>query len=61
MQYGNGLGGIFYSLFRMAVLLLKRGFSIARRHLKTAATNTAGDVVSNIMRNTTVGKQKGTD
>lgn len=44
-KYGNRLGGIFHGLFRMAVLLLKRGF---RPHLKTAVRNIAGDIVSNI-------------
>lgn len=58
-QYGNGLGGIFRNLFRMAVPLLKRGFSIAKPHLKTAATNIFGDVVSNIARKTMSGNQDG--
>lgn len=58
-QYGNGLGGIFRSLFRMAVPLFKRGFSIAKPHLKTAVANIAGDVVSNIARSAAGGKQEG--
>ena len=58
-QYGNGLGGIFRSLFRMALPLLKSGFSLAKPHLKTAATNIAGDVVSNITRNTLLKQQDG--
>ena len=58
-QYGQGLGGIFRNLFRMAVPLLKRGFSLAKPHLKTAATNIVGDVVSNITRNTLSRKQEG--
>ena len=45
-QYGHGLGGIFRNLFRMAVPLLKKGFNIAKPHLKTAATSIIGDVVS---------------
>ena len=44
-----GLGGIFRGLFRMAVLLLKKGFNIVKPHLKTAAKNVVSEVVSNIM------------
>ncbi len=58
-QYGHGLGGIFRNLFRMAVPLLKRGFNLAKPHLKTAATNIVGDVVSNIVRNMTTKQQEG--
>ncbi len=43
----------------MAVPLLKRGFNLAKPHLKTAATNIVGDVVSNIVRNTTTKQQEG--
>lgn len=46
---GLGLGGLFRGLFRMAVPLLKRGFSIARPHLKSAAKNILSDVVSNTL------------
>ncbi len=49
VMYGAGLGGLFRSLFRMAVPLLKRGFSIARPHLKSAAKNILSDVVSNTL------------
>ncbi len=48
-MYGAGLGGLFRGLFRLAVPLLKRGFSIAKPHLKSAAKNIATDVVSNVM------------
>ena len=58
-QYGNGLGGIFRSLFRMALPLLKSGFSLAKPHLRTAATNIAGDVALNIARNTMSRHQDG--
>lgn len=44
-QYGNGLEGILRSLYRIALPLLKSGFSLVKPHLKTAATNIAGDVV----------------
>ncbi len=43
----------------MAVSLLKRGFNLAKPHLKTAATNIVGDVVSNIVRNMTTKQQEG--
>lgn len=46
VMYGSGIGGIFRSLFRTALPLLKRGFSIAKPHLKTAARNIASDVVT---------------
>ncbi|XP_016420228.1 uncharacterized protein F54H12.2-like [Sinocyclocheilus rhinocerous] len=49
VMYGAGLGGLFRGLFRMAVPLLKRGFSIAKPHLKSAAKNIAADVVSNAL------------
>lgn len=49
VMYGAGLGGLFRGLFRMAVPLLKRGFSIARPHLKSAAKNILSDVVSNTL------------
>ena len=46
-MYGAGFGGIFRNLFRMAIPLFKRGFSIAKPHLKTAAKNIVSDIVSN--------------
>nr|DAC81399.1 TPA_asm: cupiennin [Pimephales minnow adintovirus] len=49
VMYGSGLGGIFRGLFRMAIPLLKRGFSIAKPHLKSAAKNIASDVFSNVL------------
>ena len=58
-QYGAGIGGIFRSLFRMAVPLLKRGVSIAKPHLKNAAKNIFRDVVSNIVRTASTPKQQG--
>lgn len=48
-MYGAGLGGLFRGLFRMAIPLLKRGFSIAKPHLKSAARNIVGDVVNSVM------------
>ncbi len=49
VMYGSGLGGLFRGLFRMAVPLLKRRFSIAKPHLKSAAKHIATDVISNVM------------
>ena len=57
-QYGHGLGGIFRNLFRMAVPLLKKGFNIAKPHLKTAASGFIGDVVTNV-RNAVASRQQG--
>ncbi len=48
-MYGAGLGGLFRGLFRMAVPLLKRGFSFAKPHLKSAAKNIVSDVVSKVL------------
>ncbi len=41
--------GIFKALFRTALPLLKRGFSIVKPHLKTAARNIASDVVTSAL------------
>lgn len=49
VMYGAGLGGLFRGLFRMAIPFLKRGFSIAKPHLKSAAKNIVTDVVSNAL------------
>ncbi len=46
VMYGAGIGGIFKALFRTALPLLKRGFSIAKPHLKAAARTIASDVVT---------------
>lgn len=52
VMYGAGLGGLFRGLFRMAIPLLKRGFSVAKPHLKSAAKNIVSDVVSNAFSRT---------
>ncbi len=52
VMYGSGIGGIFKALFRTALPLLKRGFSIAKPHLKAAARNIASDVVTNALSRT---------
>ncbi len=49
VMYGAGIGGIFKALFRTALPLLKRGFSIVKPHLKTAARNIATDVVTSAL------------
>lgn len=58
-MYGAGFGGIFKALFRMAVPLLKRGITIVKPHLKTAAKGIVSDVVSNIVTNASSQKQEG--
>jgi len=58
-QYGAGIGGMFRSLFRMAVPLFKRGMSIAKPHLKSAARNIIGDVMTNISQAASTPKQQG--
>lgn len=57
-QYGAGLGGLFRSLFRIAVPLFKKGVSIVKPHLKTAASGIVSDVISNITKPTST-KQDG--
>ncbi len=49
VMYGGGIGGIFKALFRTALPLLKRGFSIVKPHLKTAARNIASDIVTSAL------------
>lgn len=44
MMYGRGIGSIFARLFRFVSPLVKKGFSMAKPHLKTAASNIASDV-----------------
>ncbi len=48
-MYGGGIGGTFKAPFRTALPLLKRGFSIVKPHLKTAARNIASDVVTSAL------------
>ena len=48
-QYGAGLGGIFRGLFRLAFPLLKKGFTVAAPHLKTAAKNIVSDVITRVV------------
>ncbi len=40
VMYGGGIGGIFKVLFRNALPLLKRGFSIVKPHLKKTPRET---------------------
>ena len=58
-MYGAGFGGIFKSLFRMAVPVIKRGISIVKPHLKTAAKGIVSDVVKNIITKTQMQEQHG--
>ena len=48
-QYGAGLGGIFRGLFKLAFPLLKKGFTVAAPHLKTAAKNIVSDVITRVV------------
>ena len=45
-QYGSGIGGIFRGLFRTVFPLIKKGFAIAKPHLKTAGKNIISDVIA---------------
>ena len=48
VMYGAGLGGIFRSLFRKAIPLLRRGIDIFKPHAKTAVRNIARDVAGHV-------------
>ena len=58
-MYGAGFGGIFRNLFRMAIPLFRRGYSIAKPHLKTAAKNIVRDIVSHGVTRVIRGNQDG--
>ena len=58
-MYGAGLGGLFRGLFRMAMPLLRRGIGIAKPHLKAAAKNIVGDVITNVMNHRKDNAQNG--
>lgn len=58
-QYGAGIGGIFRSLFRYALPLLKSGFNIAKPHIKNAGKSIAGDIVTRMIARATEPKQEG--
>lgn len=49
VMYGRGIGSIFSKLFRFVAPLLKRGFAVAKPHLKTAATNIASEAVQRVV------------
>lgn len=61
VMYGAGLGGLFRGLFRMAIPLLKKGFSIAKPHLKSAAKNIVSDVVTTAMSRGYTGNDRNQD
>ena len=48
-QYGSGIGGIFRGLFRTIMPLMKRGFAIAKPHLKTAGKGILSDVITRVV------------
>ncbi len=59
VMYGSGIGGVFKALFRTALPLLKRGFSIAKPHLKAAARNIASDVTTALSRSYNANNNEG--
>ena len=48
MMYGAGVGGIFRSLFRKAIPLLRRDLEIIKPHAKNTAQNIAKDVIGHV-------------
>lgn len=46
VMYGKGVGSVFARLFRFVTPFVKKGFAIAKPHLKTAAKGIATDVIS---------------
>lgn len=48
VMYGRGIVSIFSKLFRFVSPLLKKGFAVAKPHLKTAATNIATDAFNRV-------------
>lgn len=50
VMYGRGIGSLFSKLFRFVSPLVKKGFAIAKPHLKTAASNIASDVIGRAVR-----------
>lgn len=59
VMYGRGLGSLFSKLFRFVAPLVKRGFSIAKPHLKAAAGSIATDVFSRAMGSSNDQNQEG--
>lgn len=50
VMYGRGIGSIFSRLFRFVAPLVRKGFAIAKPHLKSAAKNIASDVIGKAVR-----------
>ena len=48
-QYGAGIGGIFRGFFRTMIPLMKKGFAIAKPHLKTAGKGILSDVITSVV------------
>lgn len=62
VMYGRGIGSLFSRLFRFISPLVKKGFALAKPHLKSAAKNIATDVISHAaakVRNSEDGVQEG--
>lgn len=49
VMYGRGIGSLFSKLFRFVSPLAKKGFEIAKPHLKAAASNIASNAVKHVM------------
>ncbi len=59
VQYGGfNIASLFKGLYRMAMPLIRKGVSIAKPHLKSAARSIVGDVIHNVI-NTKNGHQDG--
>lgn len=59
VMYGRGIGSIFSRSFRFVSPLVKKGFAIAKPHLKTAAKNIASQAVSHAMSRIAGDSQEG--
>lgn len=44
-MYGKGMGGIFSRIFKFVMPLARKGFEIAKPHLRSAAKDIAGDLI----------------
>lgn len=59
VMYGRGIGSLFSKLFRFVSPMLKKGFSIAKPHLKSAVSNIASEVFNRAVgRSTNQQKQQ---
>ena len=61
MMYGRGLGSMLSRAFRFVLPFLKRGATLAKPHLSTAAKGIASDVVSAVTTRLMKGPEKKQD